>query len=44
MHDDADGAGNDRSVACVLAFLQPSALRLGQRVLVRFRTPAAAPR
>ncbi|CTP90513.1 hypothetical protein A6R71_11295 [Xanthomonas translucens pv. arrhenatheri] len=44
LHDDADGAsaGNDRSVACVLAFRQPSALRLGQRVLVRFRNPTAA--
>ncbi|WP_369933002.1 HlyD family secretion protein [Xanthomonas tesorieronis] len=46
LHDDADGAsaGNDRSVACVLAFRQPSALRLGQRVLVRFRNPAVAQR
>jgi multidrug resistance efflux pump len=42
LHDDAGGAGNDRSVACVLAFQTPSALRLGQRVLVRFRNPAAA--
>ncbi|PPT91013.1 hypothetical protein XthCFBP4691_09515 [Xanthomonas theicola] len=38
LHDAADSAGNDRSVACVLAFQQPSALRLGQRVLVRLRT------
>ena len=46
LHDDADGAsaGNDRSVACVLAFRQPSTLRLGQRVLVRFRNPSVAQR
>jgi len=44
LHDEADGAGNDRSVACVLAFRQPSALRLGQRVLVRFRNPGTAQR
>ncbi|WP_295847503.1 HlyD family efflux transporter periplasmic adaptor subunit [uncultured Xanthomonas sp.] len=42
LHDDATPAGNDRSVACVLAFTQPSTLRLGQRVLVRFRNPTAA--
>ncbi|WP_420010056.1 HlyD family secretion protein [Xanthomonas sacchari] len=44
LHDDATPAGNDRSVACVLAFTQPSSLRLGQRVLVRFRNPATAKR
>ncbi|WP_045738226.1 HlyD family efflux transporter periplasmic adaptor subunit [Xanthomonas sp. MUS 060] len=44
LHDDTAPAGNDRSVGCVLAFTQPSTLRLGQRVLVRFRNPAATQR
>ncbi len=41
LQDDPEQHIEERSVECVLAFDRPSALRVGQRVLVRF---AAAPR
>ena len=47
LEDDPQQRLNTRTVSCVLAFDQPQALRIGERVLVRFGTPtapAAAPR
>jgi multidrug resistance efflux pump len=43
LDDDPQQRANTRTVTCVLAFDQPQALRIGQRVLVRFGTPAATP-
>jgi len=42
LDDDPQQRANDRTVTCVLAFDQPQQLRIGQRVLVRFGTPATA--
>ncbi|MGH8079957.1 MAG: HlyD family efflux transporter periplasmic adaptor subunit, partial [Lysobacter sp.] len=36
QEDDPEVRANERTVECVLAFDRPSALRIGQRVLVRF--------
>ena len=41
LEEDPQLRANDRTVTCVLAFDQPQQLRIGQRVLVRFGTPAA---
>lgn len=41
QEDDPEVRANERTVECVLAFDRPSALRVGQRVLVRFVDGAA---
>lgn len=43
LADDPEQRLNERTVSCVLTFDQPQHLRIGQRVLVQFGTPAAAP-
>lgn len=43
QEDDPEVRANERTVECVLGFDRPSALRVGQRVLVRFLADAAAP-
>lgn len=43
LENDPQVRANSRTVECVLAFDQPQALRIGQRVLVRFE-PAVAPK
>jgi multidrug resistance efflux pump len=40
LENDPQVRANARTVECVLAFDQPQDLRIGQRVLVRFGTPA----
>lgn len=40
MEDDPQQHLNARTISCVLTFDQPQNLRIGQRVLVRFGTPA----
>lgn len=42
LDEDPQQRADDRTVACVLAFDQPPQLRIGQRLLVRFGTAAAA--
>lgn len=43
LEDDPQLRANARTVTCVLAFDQPQALRIGQRVLVRFGNPVTTP-
>lgn len=43
LADDPQQRLNERTVSCVVAFDQPQHLRIGQRVLVQFGKPAAAP-
>ncbi|MHB8741630.1 MAG: efflux RND transporter periplasmic adaptor subunit [Sulfuricaulis sp.] len=40
LEDDPELRGNERTVECILTFDKPQTLRIGQRVLVRFGTPA----
>ena len=42
LDDDPQQRANARTVVCVLSFDQPQALRIGQRVLVRFGAPHQA--
>ncbi len=42
LADDPQQRLNERTVSCVLTFDQPQHLRIGQRLLVQFGTPAAA--
>lgn len=43
LEDDPALRENERTVACILTFDTPPALRVGQRVLVRYGAPAAPP-
>lgn len=43
LADDPQQRLNERTVSCVLSFDQPQHLRIGQRLLVQFGAPAAAP-